>query len=85
MLETILLCTIFGVFILFSYTLGLRNGQKLKKDEQIKLPEVTEKIKEITKANSKVDDGLSEEEQISWENINNYDGTIESQRQIESR
>lgn len=85
MIETILLCTIFGVFILFSYTLGLRNGQKLKKDEPIKLPEVTEKIKEITKVNSKVDDGLSKEEQISWENINNYDGTIESQRRIESR
>ena len=51
----------------------------------VQLPKITEKIKEITKANSKVDDGLSEEEQISWENINNYDGTIESQRQIESR
>lgn len=33
--------------------------------------------------NNKIsDDGLSEEDRISWENINNFDGTIESQKHI---
>lgn len=39
-METIILCTIFGVFILLAYTLGLSNGQKLSKEEQITLPDI---------------------------------------------
>lgn len=84
-METVLLCALFGFFIIVSYTLGLRNGQKLKNDEPIELPKVTEPIKEIMHSNKDIEDGLTKEEQISWENINNYDGTLESQKHIESR
>ena len=84
-METVLLCALFGFFIILSYTLGLKNGQKLKKDEPIELPKVTEPIKEIMRPSKYIKDGLTKEEQISWENINNYDGTLESQKHIESR
>lgn len=46
-METVLLCALFGFFIIVSYTLGLKNGQKLKKDENIELPKVTETVKEV--------------------------------------
>lgn len=84
-METVLLCALFGFFIIVSYTLGLKNGQKLKNDEPIELPKVTEPIKEIMHPSKDIEDGLTKEEQISWENINNYDGTLESQKHIESR
>ena len=48
MLETILLCTIFGVFIIIAYTMGLKNGQKLSKNETIEVPNINP-VKAITK------------------------------------
>lgn len=84
-METVLLCALFGFFIIVSYTLGLKNGQKLKKDETIELPKVTETVKEVFRKEKGFEDNLTKEEQISWENINNYDGTLESQKHIESR
>ena len=83
MIETIILCAIFGVFILVAYTLGLRNGQKLRDNEKIELPKLKEPIKEIIKSAKKYDNlGLTKEEQISWDNINNYNGSPESQKPI---
>ena len=83
MIETIILCTIFGAFILFAYTLGLRNGQRLRDNEKIELPKFKEPIKEIIKSANRNDDlGLTKEEQISWDNINNYNGSSESQKPI---
>lgn len=84
-METVLLCALFGFFIIVSYTLGLKNGQKLKNDETIELPKVTETVKEVFHKEKGFEDNLTKEEQISWENINNYDGTLESQKHIESR
>ena len=37
-METIALLFLFGIFIILSYTLGLKNGQKLKNNEEIKMP-----------------------------------------------
>ena len=83
MIETIILCAIFGVFILVAYTLGLRNGQKLRDNEKIELPKLKEPIKEIIKSAKKhYNLGLTKEEQISWDNINNYNGSPESQKPI---
>ena len=82
MIETIILCTIFGVFILFAYTLGLRNGQKLTGGEKMDLPKIKEPAKEIFNSSKIKNLELNKEEQISWENINNYDGTRESQKII---
>lgn len=82
MIEAIILCTIFGVFILLAYTLGLKNGQKLVNNEKIETPKFKETIKEITATRNNKDFELNKKDQISWENINNYDGTAESQKQI---
>ena len=79
-METIVLCTLFGLFVIIAYTLGLKNGQKLKNEETIKMP-LTVPINKVID-NKISDDGLSEEDRISWENINNFDGTIESQKHI---
>ena len=79
-METIVLCALFGLFVITAYTLGLKNGQKLKNEEKIEMP-LSEPINKVI--NNKIsDDGLSEEDRISWENINNFDGTIESQKHI---
>lgn len=79
-METIVLCSLFGLFIIVSYTLGLKNGQKLNNEEKIEMP-LTEPINKVI--NNKIsNDGLSDEDRISWENINNFDGTIESQKHI---
>ena len=79
-METIVLCVLFGLFVIIAYTLGLKNGQKLKNEEKIEMP-LTEPINKVIN-NKIIDDGLSDEDRISWENINNYDGTIESQKNI---
>lgn len=79
-METIVLCVLFGLFIIIAYTLGLKNGQKLKNEEKIEMP-LTEPINKVIN-NKIIDDGLSDEDRISWDNINNYDGTIESQKHI---
>ena len=79
-METIILCALFGLFNIVSYTLGLKNGQKLKNEQKIEMP-LSEPINKVI--NNKIsDDGLLEEDRISWENINNFDGTIESQKHI---
>ncbi len=81
-LELILFCSIFGLIIIAAYTLGLRNGQKLIKKEEITVPninpiKVVEQIKE-TKENKK--------EQVAYDimmsNIDNYDGSSLGQRDI---
>ena len=73
-METIVLCALFGLFVIMAYTLGLKNGQKLKNEEKIEMP-LSEPINKVI--NNKIsDDGLSEEDRISWENINNFDGTV---------
>lgn len=79
-METIVLCTLFGLFNIVSYTLGLKNGQKLKNEEKIEMP-LAEPINKVIN-NKIINDGLSDEDRISWENINNFDGTIESQKHI---
>ena len=39
-METIALLFLFGIFIILSYTLGLKNGQELRNIEDIKMPEI---------------------------------------------
>ena len=46
-METIFICIIFGVFILIAYTLGLKSGQKIVKNEPIELPKVENQIEKI--------------------------------------
>lgn len=71
-----------GVFILTSYTLGLKNGQKVKNEEKIETPTLNhiKKIAEI-KQNKKAEEELEKISSI-FENINNYDGTSASQKEV---
>ena len=73
-METIILCTIFGVFILLAYTLGLRNGQKVYNNEEIKMPELNP-VTVINKEIEKNEDKKKQEEYEEMLNqIDNYDG-----------
>ena len=82
MWEVIAICTMFGAFILLSYTLGLKNGQKLSKSEEITLPQLNP-VKIIqseieTHEERKKQDQLD----IMMSNIDNYDGTGIGQKNI---
>lgn len=83
-LEVILFCCIFGLFIIVSYTLGLRNGQKLSKREEIKMPEVNP----VTAINKQIERKETKKEQEAFDvmmsNIDIYDGTGLGQREIPS-
>lgn len=81
-LEVILFCSIFGLFILASYTLGLRNGQKLSKREEITIPD----INPVNAINKHIESREQKKEQeildITMSNIDNYDGTGLGQQEI---
>lgn len=77
MIESIILCTVFGVFILISFTIGLYYGSKVRKDEPIALPNPVKKVKQIKKTKeleAKVERQKLIDE-INLANIENYDGT----------
>lgn len=82
MTETIIICTIFGVFLILSFIIGARVGQKIVKGEEVKitLPNPIQKInerrekKEVEREIEKLD--------IITENIDNYDGTGLGQKEI---
>lgn len=81
-LEVILFCCIFGLFILASYTLGLRNGQKLAKREEITMPEMNP-VKVINKQIESVEQKKEQKAfDIMMSNIDNYDGTGLGQKDI---
>lgn len=82
-MESIVLCIVIGTITTISYTLGLKNGQRLKNEETIELPQITKPITEVTdKFISPKKEKFNEEEQFDWDNINNFNGTIESQKLI---
>ena len=82
MTDTIIICTIFGVFLMLSFILGARVGQKIVKGENVKieLPNPIKKIeehKEIKEAQKELD-----KLEIMTQNIDNYDGTGAYQKEI---
>ncbi len=81
-LEVILFCALFGLFIMASYTLGLRNGQKLARQQEVKMPNVNP----VTAIKEKKKEQEEKKEQeiidIMLENIDNYDGTGIGQKEI---
>ena len=82
MWESILLCTIFGIFILVAYSLGLKNGQRLSKNEEVIVPNVNP-IKVITEEKEKHEEKKKQEAyEIMMSNIDNYDGTGLGQKDI---
>ncbi len=81
-LELILFCSIFGLIIMASYTLGLRNGQKLAKKEEIIMPNVNP----VSIVNKQIEKHEIKKEQdllnIMMDNIDNYDGTGAGQKEL---
>lgn len=83
-METIALLFLFGIFIIATYTLGLKNGQKLKKDEEIKMPE----INPVKIVRNEIETFEQKKKQDIYDtmmaNIDNYDGTGLGQKDIPS-
>lgn len=69
------ICFAFCLLILWTYTLGLRNGQRLTKKEEVTLPD----INPISVVNTKIEEREMKKEQrineLNWANIDNYDGS----------
>ena len=82
MIEAIILCTIVGVFIIVSYSLGLKNGQRLSKNEEVVVPNVNP-VKVVTQEIEKHEERKKQErEEIIDYNIDNYDGTGLGQKDV---
>lgn len=83
-METIALLFLFGIFIILAYTLGLKNGQKLKNNEEIKMPEVNP----VKIVRNEIDAFEQKKKQDAYDtmmaNIDNYDGTGLGQKDIPS-
>lgn len=84
MIEAIVFSTIFGVFVIISFTIGLIFGVKLRNNKEISIPNpikmIEEKkqekvIKEIVSKRQEIDE-------INLANIEAYDGTELGQRDI---
>lgn len=82
-METILLFFLFGIFIIISYTLGLKNGQRLKNNKEIELPEVNP----LKLIKNEINNFEERKKQVAFENmisnIDNYDGTGLGQKDID--
>ena len=82
----ILLCTVFGVFILLSFVIGVRIGQKVNNNESIELNPVKVYKEYKDEEESKRQLKFSEEVMNTMlENIDNYNGTAEGQKDIKIR
>ena len=82
MIEAIILCTIFGVFILVAYSLGLKNGQRISKNEEVVVPSVNP-VKIVSEEIEKHEEKKKQQAyEIMMSNIDNYDGTGLGQQEI---
>lgn len=83
-METIALLFLFGSFIILAYTLGLKNGQKLKNNKEIKIPE----INPVKIVRNEIETFEQKKKQDAYDtmmaNIDNYDGTGLGQKDIPS-
>lgn len=87
-METIALLFLFGIFIILSYTLGLKNGQKLKNNEEIEMPEINP-IKIVRNEIESFEQSFEQKQKQDiydtiMTNIDNYDGTGLGQKDITS-
>ena len=83
-METIILCAIFGIFILISFITGLSYGVKLRNNEKIEFINPVKKINKAMK-DKKIkheEETKTKELETMLENIDNYDGTETGQKEI---
>ena len=86
-METIIICTIFGVFIMLSFVLGVKIGQSVKNNEKVEIKSPIQAIREH-KENKKYQEQRAYEEeveQINLHNIDIYDGTELGQKTFPTR
>ena len=75
----IILCIVFGIFIIFSYTLGLKARQQISNNKKIKLIPKLERKNEIIEEEEQ-DRNFEMLMQVA-ENIEAYDGTANNQKE----
>lgn len=84
MLEMVIICLIFGIFIITSFVLGLHYGSKIKNNEKIEVPTINPiKIVKNNMEERKYEKRRDKEElidEINSFNIDNYNGTGLGQR-----
>ena len=86
-MNEIILCTIFGVFILLSFTMGLAFGCKLRNNETIKIPNLNP-VKAVKNyiEEEKEQLKINKEQEILEQNLANieaYDGSELGQKDFE--
>ncbi len=79
MIETILLCSIFGIFIIFSFIKGVQIGMRIKGNIE-EANKTSFFSKRTTSKDRKEEEYLNEINKINLENIERYDGTGLGQR-----
>ncbi len=83
-MESAIICTVFGFFILLAYQFGLRNGQRISNGEEIKDFSITNPIKAINQYKNEKETKLQKKiDTINLENIENYDGSSFGQKDFE--
>ena len=84
MIDVVILCALFGIFILVSFIKGIQIGIKLRKNEPIEIQSPITYVKEKIQENN--DNKIIEQEQeitqINLDNIDNYDGSGIGQKDI---
>jgi len=82
MIDTIIICSIFGVFIMASFGFGMNFAMKVMKGQEVKL-ELPNPIKAINEHKEKKEtEKIMDKLDIVAENIDNYDGTGAYQKEI---
>lgn len=84
MIDVIMLCALFGIFILVSFIKGIQIGIKLRKDEPIEVQSPITYVKEKIQENkdNKIIEKEQEITQINLDNIDSYDGRGIGQKDI---
>lgn len=74
--ELILFCSIFGLMIMAAYSVGLRNGQRLSRKEEITVPNLNP-VNAINKHIEIKEEEKEQKELLEYLNaIENYDGRM---------
>lgn len=82
MIDVILLCTVFGVFLCFTFIKGIQIGQSIANNKLVEMPSlnIAKKVQEI-KQNKQDQEEIYKMNTI-LENIENYDGTDTNQKEV---
>jgi hypothetical protein len=81
-METVLVCTVFGVFLCISFLLGAKVGQKVANNEPITIPTLNPvKMVKNYKLTKKQQEEIDELNKL-MQNIDNYDGSEIGQQEV---